>query len=96
VLVTSMGAWTKLVLVSVIVGIVTGAIGFVLIGLTVHAEGVGFVMANILIPGVYGVGLFVSNEIDKYVFWSLVAMVQFAYAFVLVLGVRFLLRRRTS
>lgn len=89
-----MGAWTKLALVSVIVGIVTGAIGFVLIGLTVHAEGIGFLIANILMPGVYGVGLFVSSEIDKYAFWSLVVLVQFAYAFVLVLGVRFLLRRR--
>jgi hypothetical protein len=91
-----MGTWAKLVVLAVIVGVITGALGVLLVGLTVHTEGVGFALANILLPGVYGVGLFVSNEIDKYAFWSLVATVQFAYALVLVLAVRFLLRRRTS
>lgn len=78
----------KLALASVLLGILTGTLGFVLLGMTVHSGGVGFVVGNVLMPGVYVVGLFVSGALEKHAFWLLVWVLQFVYALVLVAGAR--------
>lgn len=85
---------TRLIFKVTFVGIATGVLGFVLLGLTVHAEGIGFVIANILMPGVYAVGFFVSEEVSKQAFWLLVLLVQLVYAFILVCGIQAILNRR--
>ena len=86
----------KPVLASVLLGVLTGISGFVLLGITVHSGGVGFVIGNLLMPGVYVVGLLVSGELDKHVFWPLVWLVQFVYALVLVAGARALFGHRQN